>query len=224
MTGKYMVLDSSTRRNLELTETMREKNKRGSLLWVLDKTKTAMGARLLRNYLEQPLIELEEIEKRQEAIQELNENVISREEIREYLNPVYDMERLSSRISYQSANPRDLISFKSSLSMIPPIKYLLDSFQSPLMRELHDSLDELEDVCSLIDRAIMDDPPLVIKDGGIIKEGYNEEIDRLRKAKTEGKTVACRAGNERTGKDRDQKPEDQIQQSLRLLSGGHEFL
>ena len=182
-----MVLDSSTRRNLELTETMREKNKRGSLLWVLDKTKTAMGARLLRNYLEQPLIELEEIEKRQEAIQELNENVISREEIREYLNPVYDMERLSSRISYQSANPRDLISFKSSLSMIPPIKYLLDSFQSPLMRELHDSLDELEDVCSLIDRAIMDDPPLVIKDGGIIKEGYNEEIDRLRKAKTEGK-------------------------------------
>ena len=187
VTGKYMVLDSSTRRNLELTETMREKNKRGSLLWVLDKTKTAMGARLLRNYLEQPLIELEEIEKRQEAIQELNENVISREEIREYLNPVYDMERLSSRISYQSANPRDLISFKSSLSMIPPIKYLLDSFQSPLMRELHDSLDELEDVCSLIDRAIMDDPPLVIKDGGIIKEGYNEEIDRLRKAKTEGK-------------------------------------
>ena len=97
------------------------------------------------------------------------------------------MERLSSRISYQSANPRDLISFKSSLSMIPPIKYLLNSFQSPLMRELHDSLDELEDVCSLIDRAIMDDPPLVIKDGGIIKEGYNEEIDRLRKAKTEGK-------------------------------------
>ena len=187
VTGKYMVLDSSTRRNLELTETMREKNKRGSLLWVLDKTKTAMGARLLRNYLEQPLIELEEIEKRQEAIEELNANVISREEIREYLNPVYDMERLSSRISYQSANPRDLISFKSSLSMIPPIKYLLNSFQSPLMRELHDSLDELEDVCSLIDRAIMDDPPLVIKDGGIIKEGYNEEIDRLRKAKTEGK-------------------------------------
>ena len=187
VTGKYMVLDSSTRRNLELTETMREKNKRGSLLWVLDKTKTAMGARLLRNYLEQPLIELEEIEKRQEAIEELNANVISREEIREYLNPVYDMERLSSRISYQSANPRDLISFKSSLSMIPPIKYLLNSFQSPLMRELHDSLDELEDVCSLIDRAIMDDPPLVIKDGGIIKEGYHEEIDRLRKAKTEGK-------------------------------------
>ena len=187
VTGKYMVLDSSTRRNLELTETMREKNKRGSLLWVLDKTKTAMGARLLRNYLEQPLIELEEIEKRQEAIEELNANVISREEIREYLNPVYDMERLSSRISYQSANPRDLISFKSSISMIPPIKYLLNSFQSPLMRELHDSLDELEDVCSLIDRAIMDDPPLVIKDGGIIKEGYNEEIDRLRKAKTEGK-------------------------------------
>lgn len=188
VTGKFMVLDSSTRRNLELTETMREKNKRGSLLWVLDKTKTAMGARLLRNFLEQPLIETEEINRRQEAIEELNGNMISREEIREYLNPVYDMERLCSRISYQSANPRDLISFKSSLSMVPHIKYLLESFESPLLKELHDQLDNLEDVYILIDRAIMDDPPMVIKDGGIIKEGYNEEIDRLRRAKSDGKT------------------------------------
>ncbi len=131
VTGKYMMLDSSTRRNLELTETTAGKDRSAaSLLWVLDKTKTAMGARILRNYLEQPLIDLEEIEKRQDAIEELNANVISREEIREYLNPVYDLERLSSRISYQSANPRDLIAFKTSLSMIPPIKYLLNGFQA----------------------------------------------------------------------------------------------
>ncbi len=187
VTGKYMVIDSSTRRNLELTETMREKQKRGSLLWVLDKTKTAMGARLLRNFLEQPLIEIEEINRRQEAIEEFNEQVISREEIREYLNPIYDMERLIGRISYRSANPRDLIAFKTSLSMIPPIKYLLQSFNCPLLKEIQDDLDNLEDVCALIETSIMDDPPIAIKDGGIIKEGYNEEIDRLRHAKTEGK-------------------------------------
>ena len=187
VTGKFMVLDSSTRRNLELCETMREKNKRGSLLWVLDKTKTAMGARLLRSFLEQPLIESEEINRRQDAIEELNENVISREELREYLNPVYDLERLSSRISYQSANPRDLISFKASLAMIPHIKYLLKSFQCSLLKEIYEDLDTLEDVHDLIEKAIMDDPPMVIKEGGIIKEGYNEEIDRLRRAKTDGK-------------------------------------
>ena len=124
-TGKYMVLDSSTRRNLELTETLREKQKRGSLLWVLDKTKTAMGARMLRTYIEQPLLEKETIEARLDAIEELNNNAIMREEIREYLNPVYDLERLVSRITYQSANPRDLVAFKSSLSMLPAIKYLL---------------------------------------------------------------------------------------------------
>ena len=115
ITGKFMLIDSSSRRNLELCETLREKQKRGSLLWVLDKTKTAMGARMLRSFIEQPLIDLEEIEKRQQAISELNQNAIAREEIREYLNPVYDLERLISKISYQSANPRDLIAFKSSL-------------------------------------------------------------------------------------------------------------
>ena len=188
VTGKYMIIDSSTRRNLELVETLREKMKRGSLLWVLDKTKTAMGARLLRSFLEQPLIEISEINRRQEAIQELNENAISREELREYLNPIYDLERLISKISYKSANPRDLVAFKTSLSMIPPIKYLLSSFQSPLIQEIYRDMDELSDICQLIEKSIVDDPPIAIKDGGIIKEGYFQEIDRLRKAKTDGKS------------------------------------
>lgn len=186
--GKYMVLDSSTRRNLELCETLREKNKKGSLLWVLDKTKTAMGARLLRHFVEQPLIEKEEILRRLDAVEELKENAITREEIREYLNPVYDLERLISRISYQSANPRDLIAFKSSLEMLPPIKYIMKSLASPLLRELEGSLDELQDLCALITDSIIDDPPVTIREGGIIKEGYNEEVDRLRHAKSEGKT------------------------------------
>ena len=186
--GKYMVIDSSTRRNLELCETLREKQKRGSLLWVLDKTKTAMGARLLRSFIEQPLIEKEEINRRLQAVQELKENAIGREELREYLSPVYDLERLISKISYKTANPRDMIAFQTSLSMLPHIKYILSTLKSPLLAEVCEDMDPLEDVCSLIEKAIMEDPPIQIKDGGIIREGYNEEIDRLRHAKTEGKT------------------------------------
>lgn len=188
VTGTFMIIDSSTRRNLELCETLREKQKRGSLLWVLDKTKTAMGARMLRSFLEQPLIEKEEINRRLEAVAELCSNAIAREEIREYLNPVYDLERLVSKISYRSANPRDMIAFKNSLAMIPHIKYMLSCFESSLLKEIEQDMDSLEDVCSLIDSAIADDPPIAIKEGGIIKEGYHEEIDRLRHAKTEGKT------------------------------------
>ncbi len=187
-TGRYMVIDSSSRRNLELCETLREKQKRGSLLWVLDKTKTAMGARMLRSFLEQPLIEKAEINRRLEAVEELCSNAIAREEIREYLNPVYDLERLVSKISYRSANPRDMIAFKNSLAMIPHIKYMLSCLQGELLREIEAQMDPLEDVCGLIDSAITEDPPIAIKDGGIIKEGYHEEIDRLRHAKTEGKT------------------------------------
>ncbi len=186
--GKFMILDTATRRNLELCETLREKQKRGSLLWVLDHTKTAMGARMLRGFLEQPLIEREEIEKRLTAVEELKQNAIVREELREYLNPVYDLERLISRISYRTANPRDLIAFKSSLEMVPAIRFLLGGLQSPLLLELHKELDELSDLKDLIDRAIMDDPPINIRDGNFIKEGYNEEVDRLRKAKTDGKS------------------------------------
>lgn len=188
ITSKFMLLDSSTRRNLELVETLREKQKRGSLLWVLDKTKTAMGARLLRSYIEQPLIEKREINRRLDAIEELNNNVITREELREYLNPVYDLERLISKISYKSANPRDLIAFKSSLAMMPPIKFLMESLDSTLLKHIYTTLDTLEDLHSLIEAAIIEEPPLAIKDGGIIKDGYNEEVDKLRTAKTEGKT------------------------------------
>lgn len=186
-TGKYMIIDTSTRRNLELTETLREKQKRGSLLWVLDKTKTAMGARMLRLFIEQPLIDKTQIIKRQNAIEELNSELITRDEIREYLNPIYDLERLISKISYKSANPRDLIAFKNSLSMLPHIKRQMSSYHSVLLTELYKDLDELEDIYTLINDSIIDEPPILIREGGIIKEGFNEEIDRLRSAKTEGK-------------------------------------
>lgn len=188
ITGKYMIIDSSTRRNLELVETLREKQKRGSLLWVLDKTKTAMGARMLRNFVEQPLINREEIENRLDAIEELNQNAMVREEIRVYLNPVYDLERLISRVTYQTANPRDLIAFKSSLAMLPYIKTLLDEFQGSLLKRIQEEMDVLEDICELIERSITEEPPISVRDGGIFKEGYHQEVDKLRHAKTEGKT------------------------------------
>ena len=187
-TGNYMVLDSSTRRNLELLETMREKQKRGSLLWVLDKTRTAMGARLLRTWIEQPLISREEILKRQNAIEELNLNYISREELGEYLKPVYDLERLIGRISYKTANPRDLLAFRNSIAMVPHIKRLLGEFTSDALKELEQELDPLEDLEDLITRAIVEEPPITVREGGMIRDGYNEEADRLRHAKTEGKT------------------------------------
>lgn len=186
-TGRYMIIDTSTRRNLELTETLREKNKRGSLLWVLDKTKTAMGARLLRNYIEQPLIEKKGIIERQGAVEELCNNYILREEIREYLNPIYDLERLMGKICYQSANPRDLVAFRSSLEMLPHIKHILQEFETPLLSNLGSQLDTLEDLYQLIESSIDENPPLALKEGGIIKEGYNEEADKLRRSKTEGK-------------------------------------
>lgn len=187
-TGKYMIIDSSTRRNLELVETLREKQKRGSLLWVLDKTKTAMGARLLRSYAEQPLIEKKEIEKRQDAIEELNSHMITREELREYLNPIYDLERLITRVTYLSANPKDLIAFRNSLGMLPPIRTLLEDFKGDILTNIRADMDTLEDLYILIDTAILDDPPISVRDGGIIKEGYDAEVDKYRHAKTEGKT------------------------------------
>ena len=186
--GKFMILDTSTRRNLELCETLREKQKRGSLLWVLDRTRTAMGARMLRSFLEQPLIDAEEIEKRLDAIEEFNSDITLREELREYLNPVYDLERLISRISYRSANPRDLIAFGSSLEMVPPIKYILKDCTSDLLVRLRDELDELKDITDLIKRSIMDDPPISVREGSFIKDGYSEEVDALRHAKTDGKS------------------------------------
>ena len=187
-TGQYMVLDVSTRRNLELLETLREKQKRGTLLWVLDKTRTAMGARLLRSFIEQPLIRKEAILDRQNGVEELNLNYISREEIREYLNSIYDLERLIGRISYKTANARDLLSFKSSLDMLPYIRDLLREFTSPVLAQICEDLDPLEDLRDLIASAIVDEPPLSVREGNMIREGFNGEADRLRNAKTEGKT------------------------------------
>ena len=186
--GKYMIIDSSSRRNLELVETLREKQKRGSLLWVLDKTKTAMGARLLRSYVEQPLIEKAEILKRQEFISVLNKQEIIREELREYLNPIYDLERLITRITYQTANPRDLIAFRNSLEMLPAIEMLLGDLSCALVDEIRGEFDNLRDLYDLLGASIQEEPPISTRDGDIIKEGYHEEVDKLRAAKTEGKT------------------------------------
>ena len=184
---KFMLIDSSSRRNLELVETLREKNKRGSLLWVLDKTKTAMGARTLRSYVEQPLIDPDEINNRLEALEELNKNPILRDEIREYLNPVYDLERLISRISYQSANPRDMVAFSSSLEMLPHIRRILKEFKCPILTRICEDMDPLEDLSELIRKAIVDEPPMVQREGGIIREGYNEDVDKFRRSRTDGK-------------------------------------
>lgn len=187
LTNKYMLLDSSTRRNLELTETLREKQKRGSLLWVLDKTKTAMGARTLRSYIEQPLISPKEIAKRQDAVEILCKNSVARDEIREYLNPIYDLERLLGKVSYKTANPRDLIAFRNSLEMLPHIKTVLDGLVGELLADINRNIDGLEDIYSLIDHAIVEEPPITIREGGMIQEGFDEIIDSLRHAKTEGK-------------------------------------
>ncbi len=202
LTSKYMLLDSSTRRNLELAETLREKQKRGSLLWVLDKTKTAMGGRTLRSMIEQPLIEKEEIENRLDAVEELSMDSVSRDEIREYLNPIYDLERLLSRVSYKTANPRDLIAFRNSLQMMPHIKTVLGSFKKNVLCGIREDIDGLEDISSLIEAAIEEEPPISIREGGMIKEGFDEDIDKLRNAKRDGKTWLAELENEdreRTG-------------------------
>jgi DNA mismatch repair protein MutS len=184
---QYMLIDSATMRNLELLETMREKEKRGSLLWVLDRTKTAMGARLLRSFLERPLIDRKAIEQRLDAVEAFVENPIVREEIREYLQPVYDLERLCSRIVYESANPRDLLAFRTSLETLPAIKDQLSELSGTIVEQLREELDPLEDLCALIARAVVDDPPLSMRDGGIIRTGYDEGVDSYRDAQISGK-------------------------------------
>ncbi len=195
-TSRYMVIDSSTRRNLELVETLREKQKRGTLLWVLDKTKTAMGARMLRSYVEQPLIDRMQIEQRLDAVAELKKNMICREELREYLNPVYDLERLISRVVYQTANPRDLIALKTSLKMLPPIRAMMEDFSSELLIRMREELDPLEDIWQLIEASIEEDPPISVREGGMIRSGFDEQVDRLRSARTEGKSWLARIEEE----------------------------
>ena len=202
LASRFMLLDSSTRRNLELTETLREKQKKGSLLWVLDKTKTAMGARRLRSDIEQPLINIDDINARLDAVEQLCKNTVSRDEIREYLNPIYDMERLLGKVSYKSANPRDLLAFANSMEMLPHIKTVLKEFDCRLLSEIEQEIDGLEDLYHLIKDAICDDPPVMIREGGMIRTGFDKDIDMLRTAKTEGKTWLAKLeeeDRERTG-------------------------
>lgn len=187
LSAKYMLIDSSTRRNLELTETMRDKQKRGSLMWILDKTKTAMGARMLNSFIKQPLLVKSEIENRLDAVESLCKAPMERDEIREYLNAVYDLERLIGKVSYKSIKPIDMIALKNSLAVLPYIKMLSGSIDSELIKELSKQIDELSDICKLIDEAIMEEPSLNVKDGGIIKDGYSEDIDKLKAAKRDGK-------------------------------------
>ena len=183
----YVVLDSASRRNLELCETMRDKNKRGSLLWVLDKTKTAMGARTLRAMVEQPCIRKDRIEERLDAVEAFNNSMITRDELREYLSAVYDLERLMTRITLKSANPRDLIAFKNSIGILPHVKSILREFPTGLLAQYESELDELEDLYAAIDAAIIEEPPILIKEGGMIKDGYNTTVDELKHAKSDGK-------------------------------------
>ena len=185
--GVYMVIDNATRRNLELTETMRDKQKRGSLLWVLDKTKTAMGARTLRNMTQQPLVKAEMIEERLDAVDYFCNELVIREEIREYLNPIYDLERLLSKVSYKTINPKDMIAIRESLKMIPYIKQSIMNCETPLVKRLFEDIDPLIDIYEKINNAIEDDPPFSVREGGIIKDGYNEGVDYLRTSKSEGK-------------------------------------
>ena len=202
LASRFMLLDSSTRRNLELTETLREKQKKGSLLWVLDKTKTAMGARRLRSDIEQPLINIDDINARLDAVEQFCKNTVSRDEIREYLNPIYDMERLLGKVSYKSANPRDLLAFANSMEMLPHIKTVLKEFDCKLLSEIEQEMDGLEDLYHLIKDAICDDPPVMIREGGMIRTGFDKDIDMLRTAKTEGKTWLAKLeeeDRERTG-------------------------
>ena len=185
--SKYMSLDINARRNLEITEKMRDKSKKGTLLWVLDKTSTSMGGRHLRRWLNDPLIDTLEINRRLEAVKELKENVMLRGDVIDNLKKVYDIERLAGKMAYGNANARDMITLKNSLARLPEVKSVLQTTESPMLKDIYENLDELQDIYELIEKSIIDDPPMTVKDGGIIKMGYNEEVDKLKTATTEGK-------------------------------------
>ena len=185
---KYMSLDITARRNLELLERQYDKGRKGTLLWVLDKTSTSMGGRLIRRWISEPLMDRVNINSRLEAVQDLKDNTILREELQKALKKVYDIERLVGKISYGNSNGREMNSLKASLEQIPEIKELLKQSQAPLIISLNNNLDDCHDLAKLINDAIVDEPPITIKDGGIIKEGYNSLVDEYKKASTEGKT------------------------------------
>ncbi len=183
----YMIIDSVAMRNLELVETMRDKQKKGSLLSVLDKTKTAMGARMLREFVTQPLLKIQDINRRYDMIDAFNSSMMDRDEVREYLDTIYDLERLMTRISLRTANPRDLLAFKTSIRYLPDLKRTLKAFSSPVLDELSEKLDTLSDLYNMLEESISEDAPITVHEGGIFREGYLKEIDELRSAKTECK-------------------------------------
>ncbi len=186
-TTHYMNLDTNARRNLEITEKLRDKSKKGTLLWVLDKTSTSMGGRLLRRWLSDPLIDVGRINERLEAVKELKEDIILRGDLIDSMKKVYDIERLAGKISYGSATGRDLVSLKNSAKQLPDVKKSLAKANSPLLKQLYENLDVLEDIYEIIDHSIVDDPPISVKEGNLIKLGYDEEIDHLKEATTNGK-------------------------------------
>lgn len=186
-TDSYMNLDVSTRRNLELTETLREKKRRGSLLWVLDHTKTAMGARMLRKWIEQPLVSAKDIQKRLDAVECFLDNPIERSDLQDLLTHIYDFERLMSKVIYGSINAKDMLSLKGSIGTLPKIKEIVKELDSTYTQDFANTIDTLEDIYDLLDRAVFEDPPFSVREGNLIKDGYNEEVDELRLAKTQGK-------------------------------------
>ena len=186
-TTKYMALDINTRRNLELTEKMRDKSKKGTLLWVLDKTATSMGGRQLRRWINDPLIDIQEINSRLDAVKELKDNTMLKGDVVDSLKKVYDIERLIGKISYGNANGRDMISLKNSIRQLPNLKNILSKTQSTMLKELYEELDELQDIHELIEKSIVEEPPISVKEGGLIKLGYHEEIDSYKEATTNGK-------------------------------------
>jgi len=186
-TDEFMVIDFSSRKNLELTETIRDRNKKGSLLGVIDLTNTSMGGRLLRKWIEQPLININDINDRLNAVEELKNDNLRRQEFRSLLNKVYDIERLIGKLVVGSINCRDLVALKSSLMQIPTLKKAISKYKSTLNRRIFDDMDDLKDIADLIEKSIVDDPPLSVKEGNIIKDSYNETVDKLRKASKDGK-------------------------------------
>ena len=194
----YMTIDGSSRRNLELTENIREKSKRGSLLWVMDKTSTSMGGRILRKWIDEPLISKAEIDKRLEGVEELYSSIGLNEDIRIALRDIYDIERIVGKIANGNVNGKDMVSLRTSLTKLPAIKGLLSTCKSPLLKDYFNSLDTLDDIKNLLLNSILDDPAIGVKEGNIIKDGYSEEVDELRKAKLHGKEwIAALENSER---------------------------
>lgn len=194
----YMTIDGSSRRNLELTENIREKSKRGSLLWVMDKTSTSMGGRILRKWIDEPLISKTEIDKRLEGVEELYSSIGLNEDIRIALRDIYDIERIVGKIANGNVNGKDMVSLRTSLTKLPAIKDLLSTCKSPLLKDYFNSLDTLDDIKNLLLNSILDDPAIGVKEGNIIKDGYSEEVDELRKAKLHGKEwIAALENSER---------------------------